>query len=230
MLISGFRKMTLLDYPNKVACTVFTGGCNFRCPFCHNASLVTDIDKNSALKADEILSFLKKRTGLLDGVCITGGEPLMHPDVTDFIKEIKSLGFSVKVDTNGSFPDRLKEIVNGGLADYVAMDVKNSPEKYAMTVGVENFDITPVKESVKFLKESGAAFEFRTTVVKEFHDVADIEAVAEWIGGAPAYYLQNFEDSGNLICGGLHSVDNKTMERMRISALKHVKNVSLRGI
>ncbi|MBQ9480999.1 MAG: anaerobic ribonucleoside-triphosphate reductase activating protein [Clostridia bacterium] len=230
MFISGFQKMTLLDYPGKVACTIFTGGCNFRCPFCHNALLVTEIDKNSAMEAGEILSFLEKRKGLLDGVCVTGGEPLLQPDIADFIREIKALGFSVKVDTNGSFPDRLKEIVNGGLCDYVAMDVKNRPEKYAETIGVKDFDLAPVKESIEFLTGCGIDFEFRTTVVKEFHTAEDIEAIAKWIKGAPKYFLQNFVDSGNLICGGLNSVDKETMESMRISASKHIKNTYLRGI
>ena len=152
MKIHGFMKMTLLDFPGKVACTVFTGGCNLRCPFCHNASLVTDIDGETEIKADDIIDFLSKRKGLLDGVAITGGEPLLQADIKQFISKIKSLGFSVKLDTNGSYPDKLKDLVNSGLIDYVAMDVKNSLSKYSETVDINDFDYQKVKESIDFLK------------------------------------------------------------------------------
>ena len=164
MRISGFQKMTLLDFPGRVACTVFTFGCNLRCPFCHNASLVVG-GGEAEFSKEEILAYLKKRTGLLDGVCITGGEPLLQSDIADFIKEIKALGYAVKLDTNGCYPEKLKELVLGGLVDYVAMDVKNCFSKYGQTVGIKDFDVSPIKESAAFLISSGIDFEFRTTIV-----------------------------------------------------------------
>ena len=230
MKIHGFQKMTLLDYPGKVACTVFTGGCNLRCPFCHNASLVTDIDGESEIKSDKIIDFLSKRKGLLDGVAITGGEPLLQPDIEDFISAVKSLGFSVKLDTNGCFPEKLKSLVNAKLIDYVAMDVKNSPEKYSITVDVENFDYNRVKESIEFLKSGVVEYEFRTTVVSEYHTVKDIENISRVLAGAEKYYLQNFVDSGNLIGTNLHSHPKKILEQMRDVACKFIKIVEIRGI
>ena len=230
MRIDGLQKMTLLDFPGKVACTVFTGGCNFRCPFCHNALLVTELPENPDYTVDEILSFLKKRAGLLDGVAITGGEPLMNPDIADFIKQIRDLGYSVKLDTNGSYPDRLKSIVSEGLVDYVAMDIKNCKEKYAETVGLKSYDLSKIEESVDFLKTNTVDYEFRTTVVKEFHTVEDIRKAAEWIKGAKRYFLQNFVDSGNLIDGNVSGVDKKTMLEMRKTAEDFVPQTEIRGI
>lgn len=230
MLICGFQKMTLLDFPNRVACTVFTGGCNLRCPFCHNALLVTEIDTSSARDPEEILSFLNTRKKLLDGVCITGGEPLLQKDIREFIIRIKEMGFAVKLDTNGCFPDRLMALVNENLIDYVAMDIKNTPEKYATTVGIENFDITPVETSIDFLLSGRVDYEFRTTVIKEFHTVQDIETIAERISGAKAYFLQNFVDSGNLIGENLHPADKETLIEMRNAANKFITKTELRGI
>ena len=151
MIINGFQKLTLLDYPGKVACTIFTAGCNLRCPFCHNASLVTHIDSETTFSTEEVLDYLKKRQGSLEGVCITGGEPLLQPDIKEFISEIKNLGYSVKLDTNGTFPEKLKELVNEGLVDYVAMDIKNSKAKYEETAGINNLDLSKIEESVDFL-------------------------------------------------------------------------------
>lgn len=230
MKIHGFMKMTLLDFPGKVACTVFTGGCNLRCPFCHNASLVTDIDGETEIKADDIIDFLSKRKGLLDGVAITGGEPLLQADIKQFISKIKSLGFSVKLDTNGSYPDKLKDLVNSGLIDYVAMDVKNSPSKYSETVDINDFDYQKVKESIDFLKSGIVDYEFRTTVVAEFHDVSDIEEIAKEISGAKRYYLQNFVDSGNLIGENLHPHSKDVLEEMKARCLKFIENVEIRGM
>ena len=230
MRIDGLQKMTLLDFPGKVACTVFTGGCNFRCPFCHNALLVTELPENPDYTVDEILSFLKKRAGLLDGVAITGGEPLVNPDIADFIKQIRDLGYSVKLDTNGSYPDRLKSIVGEGLVDYVAMDIKNCKEKYAETVGLKSYDLSKIEESVDFLKTNTVDYEFRTTVVKEFHTVEDIRKAAEWIKGAKRYFIQNFVDSGNLIDGNVSGVDKKTMLEMRKTAAEFVPQTQIRGI
>lgn len=230
MRIDGLQKMTLLDFPGKVACTVFLGGCNFRCPFCHNALLVTDLPQKPDYTADEILDFLKKRQGLLDGVAITGGEPLINSELSDFIKEIRKLGYSVKLDTNGSFPDRLKKIVGDGLVDYVAMDIKNCREKYTQTVGLSALDVSKIEESVDFLKSGAVDCEFRTTVVREFHTVEDIRKAAEWISGAKRYFLQNFVDSGNLIDSSVGGVDKETMLRMRDAAADFVPQTEIRGI
>lgn len=230
MNIQGIQKLTLLDYPGKVACTVFTGGCNFRCPFCHNALLVTGDVTSQNTDPDEILNFLKKRVGVLDGVCITGGEPLINSDITEFIKSIKALGFSVKLDTNGSFPDRLKSLAREGIIDYVAMDIKNTPEKYGITIGKRNFDIAPVLESVEFLKSGQIPYEFRTTVTLEYHTVNDIESIGKWLKGVPKYFLQNFVDSGELIDKNIHGQSKDVMKSMLEAVKKHIPNAELRGI
>lgn len=230
MQIHGFQKMTMLDYPGKVACTLFTAGCNFRCPFCHNALLVTKIDSAATYDPEEILSYLKKRRGLLDGVAITGGEPLMNRDIPELLKQLKSLGYAVKLDTNGSYPDLLREVVSAGLVDYVAMDVKNSKEKYAMTVGLPRFDLAPVEESVDFLLSDAVDYEFRTTVVKEFHTEADIAAIADWIEGAHRYFLQNFKESDHMVGSGLHAHDEDVLNRMRDVAARKIPTAALRGI
>ena len=230
MRIDGLQKMTLLDFPGKVACTVFTGGCNFRCPFCHNALLVTKLPEKPDYSEDEILSFLEKRTGLLDGVAITGGEPLLNPDIADFIRKIRSMGYAVKLDTNGSFPERLKAIVGEGLVDYVAMDIKNRKEKYAETIGLKNLDLSKIEESIEFLKSGAVDYEFRTTVVEQFHTVEDIRAAAEWISGAKRYFLQNFVDSGELICEEVSGVDKETMLKMKSAAADFVPQTEIRGI
>ena len=230
MILHGFQKMTLLDFPGKVACTVFTGGCNFRCPFCHNALLVTELSQSERYAEDEILDFLKKRKGLLDGVAITGGEPLISDDVLFFAEKVKNLGFAVKLDTNGSYPERLEKAVESGLADYVAMDIKNSKELYAKTAGLSFFEIEPVERSVDFLLKGNVDFEFRTTVVGGFHTVRSIEAAAEWISGAPRYFLQNFIDSGCLIGEGLTGVSKEEMIKMKKAAQRYVPNTEIRGI
>lgn len=230
MVLHGLQKMTLLDFPGKVACTVFTGGCNFRCPFCHNALLVTELNEAERYSEDEILSFLKKRTGLLDGVAITGGEPLLSDEIFDFIKKIRSLGFAVKLDTNGSFPDRLEYILKEKLADYVAMDIKNSKALYGETVGLDSFDIAPVERSVRLLMNGDTDYEFRTTVVKKFHTVQSISEAAEWIRGAKRYFLQNFIDSGNLIGTGIEGVSKEEMEKMRAAASQYIVHTELRGV
>ena len=230
MLINGFQKLTVLDYPGKVACIVFTPGCNFRCPFCHNAGLVTHIDKDAFIDVGEVLSYLKKRQGLLDGVVITGGEPLLQDGIEEFIAEIKSLGYSVKLDTNGSYPEKLISIVEKGLVDYVAMDIKNSKAKYGMTVGAEDFDIAPVEKSVDFLLQGKVDYEFRTTVVKNFHTPDDIQDIVVWIKGAHKYFLQNFVDSGDLIEAGLSPVSVDMLKEMKKKATEFVPCVEIRGI
>lgn len=229
MFIKGFQKLTLLDFPGRTACTVFTGGCNFRCPFCHNALLVTDMD-DAQYTEEEIFDHLEKRKNVLDGVAVTGGEPLLQKDIERFLYEIKEKGFAVKLDTNGSYPEKLSGILQLGLADYVAMDIKNCKEKYAETIGLKNFDITPVEESMALLKESGVDYEFRTTVTANFHTIDDIEKLAQWIEGTPRYYLQNFVDSGSLIdssCKGVSKSEmNEMLERVRL----YIPNAQLRGI
>ena len=229
MLIKGLQKLTLLDYPTKTACTIFTGGCNFRCPFCHNASLVIDVNEGQKYETEEVLSFLKKRQGLLDGVCVTGGEPLLQKDIKEFLSQIKEMGYSIKLDTNGYSPDKLIEMVEAGLVDYVAMDIKNCKEKYSETAGIE-IDIAKIEKSVDFLRSSGIEYEFRTTIVKEYHTLSDIEAIAKWISGAKRYFLQSFVDSGDLIKGGLSAVEKQTLESMKNVCLWHIKNTEIRGV
>ena len=221
MKIHGLQKMTLLDYPGKVACTVFFGGCNMRCPFCHNALLVTQVEDGGTITDTDVLDFLKTRQGLLDGVGITGGEPLLQPEIIPFAEKIKELGYSVKIDTNGTRPQVLKELVSKKLVDYVAVDIKNRKEKYAKTVDIENFDIKPVEETVEFLLSGAVDYEFRTTVVKNFHSVEDITAICEWIKGARRYFLQNFVDSGNLIGKNMQGASPRRYEKNVRSGAKN---------
>ena len=231
MIIKGFAKLTLLDYPGRVACTIFTGGCNFRCPFCHNASLATRAGEVPTIPESEIFDILRKRKGILDGVCITGGEPLLYGDeLKDFIIKIKELGYAVKLDTNGSFPERLSSLIEAELIDKVAMDIKSSPEKYPLTAGVEGFDISPILKSIEILKTSGIDYEFRTTVVKELHSAEDFEGIGKMIEGAKEYYLQAFVDSGDLIGEGLSAPSKEEMEAYRKIAEKYVKNTQIRGL
>ena len=230
MKICGFQKMTMLDYPGRVACTVFTGGCNFRCPFCHNASLVTEIDEDNLWDESEILEYLHKRKGIIDGVCITGGEPLMQRDIADFIRKVRETGMPVKLDTNGSYPEKLRELVKEGLVDYVAMDIKNSKEKYPVTVGLEKCDIGKIEESVSFLLSGAVDYEFRTTVVKEFHTAEDIASITDWISGAKRYFLQGFVDSGNLIGESLSAYRPQEMVEICAKAQEKLPNTVLRGV
>lgn len=230
MVIQGLQKLTLLDYPGKVACTVFTAGCNFRCPFCHNASLVVHTEKNENIPEEEVTAFLRKRQGILDGVCVTGGEPLNGKGIREFLNKVKHLGYEVKLDTNGSFPDKLRQLVEDGLVDYVAMDIKNSRESYGKTIGIEGYDTTAVEQSVSYLLAGHVDYEFRTTVVREFHQKADFESIAEWIRGAKRYYLQQFTDSGDLIRAGLHAYDPDIMNRALAIVKEGVKTAELRGL
>ena len=230
MKLYGLQKLTLLDFPEKVACTVFLGGCNLRCPFCHNSVLVFPEPEDETMTEDEFFRFLDKRAGVLDGVAVTGGEPLLTPEVLPFLERIKEKGLAVKLDTNGSFPKRLREAVESGLVDYVAMDIKNSPEKYAATCGLPVFDLSKVQESVRFLMGGKIPYEFRTTVVDEFHEAADMEAIGRWIAGARAYYLQNFVDSGACIREGLHAKTPEDLHLFRSLLTKYVPNTQLRGI
>lgn len=230
MKFYGMQKMTLLDYPGYVACTLFTGGCNFRCPFCHNALLVLDLDENYTIPEEEVLAFLKKRQGLLDGVCVTGGEPLISKDIGDFLSKVKELGFKIKLDTNGTNPALLKELVSQKLVDYVAVDIKNSPEKYAETVGLKSFDMSTINETVNFLMTGSVDYEFRTTVTKQFHTEKSMEEAARFIRGAKRYFLQNFVDSGNLIGSGITGQSKEEMEKLLSVVKKYVPDSCLRGI
>ena len=230
MKICGFQKMTMLDYPGKVACTVFTGGCNFRCPFCHNALLVTEIDDENVFDEEEIISYLYKRKGIIDGVCITGGEPLLQKDIAEFLQKVKATGLPVKLDTNGSYPQKLRELVEKGLVDYVAMDIKNSREKYSETIGLSDYDLSKVEESVEFLLSGAVDYEFRTTVVREFHTQEDILNIANWISDAKRYFLQGFVDSGNLIGSGMSAYRPQEMVEICTKAQEIVPNTVLRGV
>lgn len=231
MIISGLAKLTLLDFPGKTACTVFTGGCNLRCPFCHNALLVTgELASGESEKEKEVFKHLERRKGILDGVAITGGEPLLNRDIGEFIQKIRDMGYPVKLDTNGTFPDALIELVRGGLVDYVAVDIKNCPEKYAETVGVKNLDLEPIKRTVEFLKTDAVPYEFRTTVVREFHAAGDFKKIGEWIAGAHNYFLQAFSDKGELIDGSLHGVPKPEMEAFAAEAAPFVDKVEIRGV
>lgn len=229
MVICGIQKLTLLDYPGKVACTIFTGGCNFRCPFCHNADLVTG-KPEVTVTGEEIFRFLRKRQRLLDGVCISGGEPLLQPDLEDFIRGVRSLGYSVKLDTNGSMPDKLESLAEKGLLDYVAMDLKNAPEHYGRTIGAETYDVGNIDRSIRFLMGGEIPYEFRTTVVREFHQKADFEEMGRWIEGADQYFLQQFMDSGHVIAPGLHAYDEKILFQALEIVKKYVKTAQIRGL
>ena len=230
MRICGLQKLAMVDFPGKLAATVFTGGCNLRCPFCHNALLVTRLAESPSLSEEGILSFLDSRKNLLDGMVLSGGEPLMQPGCTDFLQKVRDLGLSIKVDTNGCYPEVLRDILNRGLVDYVAMDIKNRREKYAETVGIPSFDLAPIEESIQILKTSGVDYEFRTTVVQELHTADDIRAIAQWVQGAPTYALQKFVDSGNLISTGLHSPEALALEGFARTAASFFKQVLVRGV
>lgn len=227
MLIAGLQKLTLLDYPGKTACTLFTPGCNFRCPFCHNALLVTH-KVEDFVSEEEFFSFLSKREGILDGVCITGGEPTMQKDLIPFMQKIKDKGFLVKLDTNGNNPAVLKEILEKGVADYVAMDIKASPENYGNAVGINSFNVSSVLESIKLLEASNTPHEFRTTVTKELHSNENFEAILSLFSESTPYFLQQFKDSGALIDQNCHGFNASEMKSLADSLKLHHCNVSLR--
>lgn len=228
MNISGFQKLTLLDFPGHTACTLFTLGCNMRCPFCHNTPLVTR-EAQERYTEEEIFSFLKKRKGLLDGVAITGGEPLLQKDIVSFIEKIRDLGYEVKLDTNGSYPEKLNEIIAKGLVSYIAMDIKNSGEKYPLTSG-SDISYETIKESIRLIKDSGIPHEFRTTVIKEHHTEKDIISIAEMLGKNEKYYLQQFKDSGDILCEGCSAHPDSVLCDMAEKAQEYVFLCETRGI
>lgn len=229
MKIHGLQKMTLLDFPDRVACTVFLGGCDFRCPFCHNFELV-DGSAPAIMEDAELFAFLEKRRGLLDGVAITGGEPCLRPDLPALLRRIKALGYAVKLDTNGTHPQLLKAILDEGLADYVAMDIKNSPEKYARTVGLPAVDLASVRESAALLMGGNVDYEFRTTVVAELHAAEDFEAIGRWIAGARRYFLQCFTDRDSVPFGNLHAPSAEDLNRYAEIVRPFVPESRVRGV
>lgn len=242
MKILGLNKTTLLDYPSRVACTIFLGGCNFRCPFCHNKDIVLASENIGEYTQDSIFAFLKKRKGILTGVCITGGEPTIHSDLPDFIDAIKQLGYKVKLDTNGSNPAMLSTLITNKLIDYCAMDIKNCPQKYDTSVSFSTspisakYDINEIRQSVEILlsqpcsDECGFSYEFRTTLVKELHAEADIRAICEWITGANAYYLQSYTESDGVFCKNFHAHDEETLAHFEHICQTYITNTHLRGV
>ena len=225
--IKGFQKLTLLDYPGKVACTVFTGGCNLRCPFCHNAGLVKDPTVQDGLY-DEVISYLSKRKGIIDGVCVTGGEPLLQPHLREFLKELKELGYSVKLDTNGSLPERLGEILDENLVDYIAMDIKSSPEGYEKASGSE-IPFTTFAKSMELIRNSGVEYEFRTTAAKGIHDISDFEKISWLLHADEQYFIQHFVDSGNLLSDICTPFDGDELKKILEKVKKRVPRAALRG-
>lgn len=233
MQIYGLNKLTLLDFPGHLACTLFTGGCNFRCPFCHNASLVLPSAHPPALSEQEFFHFLHKRQGVLEGVCITGGEPTLSPELPEFIVQIRRLGYFIKLDTNGSRPELLSLLLEKNLLDYVAMDIKNSRESYAKTCDVPELDLDPIEESIKLLRHSQISYEFRTTVVRGLHTTEDFLSIGSWLSGDSSYYLQGFQDSGELLSDSGNSFSAfslSEMEQFRCTVLPWLPNTKLRGI
>ena len=229
MKIKGLQKLTLLDYPGKVACTVFLGGCDFRCPYCHNMDIVLDSYPQDYIDSGYFFDFLRKRRSMLEGVCITGGEPLMSAEVEDFIRSIKELGYSVKLDTNGSYPERLKELVAKGLVDYVALDIKHSPEKYALAAGCTPPLLEKVKESVDFLMNGSLPYEFRTTVAKPLHTLSDFDSIGEWIKGDSPYFLQCFASRETVPDKTLYPPEHSELEAMLERVKKYLPNAQIRG-
>lgn len=230
MQIHGLNKTTLLDYPGHLAATIFLGGCNMRCPFCHNSSLVTNVASQPTIPVEDVLSYLTKRKNILEGVCITGGEPTLYQELPDFIALIKDLGLKVKLDTNGTNPDLIKLLTEKRLIDYVAMDIKNSPEKYSFTAGVSDFNLEPVKESVSYLLTNPLDYEFRTTIIKEHHTEQDMTLIGQWLSGAQAYYLQSYQDSGDILSPGLNPHTKETLQQFASLLTPYVARVSLRGV
>ena len=235
MNIVGLQKMTLLDYPGKVACTVFLGGCNFRCPFCHNSELL-EADTPSYMEPEALLTFLQKRQGILDGVCITGGEPTLQKDLPQLLRSIKALGYPIKLDTNGCRPQMLRQLVSDGLVDYVAMDIKNSPERYGLTVGLEKPDLRAMEESIRFLLSGAVDYELRTTVVLPLHTEASVFQMGQWLyslnGGEkiPRLYLQPFVDRDTVPVAGLSAPDASEFDTFVSKLTPFVAFVKVRGI
>lgn len=228
MRICGLQKLSMVDYPGKLAATVFTGGCDLRCPFCHNALLVTRLTESPVLTEDEVLEFLKKRQGLLDGVVLSGGEPLLQPGAADFLAMVRQMGFAVKLDTNGTNPDMLEALAQEGLLDYAAMDIKNSPDRYAETCGGVDL-LGPVKRSAALLMAGAVDYEFRTTVCAPLHTPEEMAGIGRWLKGAKRYFLQPFVDSGELVGSGMKPLTEEEIEALRDSVLPDIPSTQIRG-
>lgn len=229
--ICGLQKTTLLDFPEHVAATIFLGGCNFRCPFCHNAELLGS-DAPAQYTEREILGFLKKRSGILEGICITGGEPTLQPDsLEEFIHRVRDLGLSIKLDTNGSRPDVVRHLASKGLLDYIAMDIKAGPDNYGTVCGVPHMDLAPIRETVTWLKGGTVPYEFRTTTVKGLHTADDFKAIGPWIAGCPRYYLQNYIESELVLKpDGFDSFSKEELLSFAETVKPYVGSVALRGV
>jgi len=230
MKIYGFQKTTLLDYPEHIAATVFTGGCNFRCPFCQNASLALQPDRQPMIPEEEVFKHLEKRRSVLEGVCITGGEPTLAEGLREFIIRCRELGYPVKLDTNGYRPEALKELLESGLLDYVAMDIKASLPNYGKASGCPGIDVSRIQRSILILRQSGVLHEFRTTVVKGIHSIEEFEEIGKLLAGAPAYYLQAFRNGEDVPGSGLDSFSRGDMEKMAALAGKYIDKTALRGV
>ncbi|MEA4966373.1 MAG: anaerobic ribonucleoside-triphosphate reductase activating protein [Oscillospiraceae bacterium] len=230
MRICGLQKLTLLDYPGKTACTVFLGGCNFRCPFCHNASLVLRPGEQPDLTREEVLRFLQKRKNVLDGVCVTGGEPTLLPGLLPFLRELRGLGYAVKLDTNGTNPALLREALAEGLLDCVAMDIKSSPSGYAAAAGIPNPDMAAIQESINLLRSGAVPYEFRTTVVRELHTPKIMAELGRWLAGPSPYFLQNFVDSGDLVASGMSACSREELLSLQAAVVPYLPKVQLRGV
>ena len=228
MVIHGLNKLSLVDYPGYMAAIVFTGSCNFRCPFCQNSSLVLDPMSQPVLDNEELFAFLERRHGMLDGLVITGGEPTVHEDLPDFIARVKSLGYLVKLDTNGARPDMLRRIIAQGKTDYIAMDVKNCLSSYGETISVPGFDTAPIAESIDLIKHSGIDYEFRTTVVKGLHDAEKIASLCRMIAPCRRYFLQSFVPSQDTISQGLEAPGKDNMESYLELARTYIGNACIR--
>ena len=229
MNVCGFEKFSMVDYDGKIACTVFTGGCNFRCPFCHNGSLVIGDVKSQEIPIQEVFDYLGKRKGLVDAVCVTGGEATLQHGLAEFYAKVREMGYMTKLDTNGLRPDVLKDLLDKNLLDYVAMDIKNSKAKYALTTGVKDVDLAKISESVEMLKHSKIDYEFRTTIIKEFHTEDDMREIAEWIKGAKRYFIQHYNDTEGCISHGFTDFTKQEAEGFALLFKDKVQQVGIRG-
>ena len=248
MKLYGLQKMTLLDFPGRVACTVFLGGCDFRCPWCHNYELAVG-SAEPVMDEEEFFAFLKKREGLLEGVAVTGGEPCLSKELPAFLRKIREMGFLTKLDTNGAHPELLEQILREGLADYVAMDIKNSPGKYLLTAGLarntesggsageevrqekarQEALLGRIRRSIRLIMELAPDYEFRTTVIRQFHEEQDFAEIGEMIRGARRYFLQSFTDRDTVPYGGLSAPGKEELMRYAEQVRRFVPDVQTRG-
>ncbi len=229
MLICGFEKFSMVDFGDKISCTVFTGGCNLRCPFCHNGALVIGDVASQREDEEEVIQYLAKRKGLVDAVCVTGGESTLQPDLARFLSRVRQMGYITKVDSNGLRPDVIANLLDAGLVDYMAMDVKNSTAKYAMTCGLKSVDLSAIGESMRVIMAKAKDYEFRTTVIKEFHTYEDMLAIADWIAGAKNFYFQHYVDSEGCISHGYHAYDKAEVTELAKAFEGKVGHIGFRG-